>query len=430
MLRSSPLILPWTTFRLAGRFAVPLALWFTVGQVLRYVLFLGGYHFGLHNSVIPVIVLSLMVMVSLAVTVAMVHSVRDGLPAVQARDLHEQLAPWAADEGEGILGAVTRTLLPFMIFYLAWGWFSNDAKSFVQSAAARGVEQGGVYGQLAGMKILIALQQHLYIAIICTVGFFALKLVAERVLEPRSERFGGITVAFCEVNWTLFGVFTIDQARQTAVGWITGRVAWVALGRLTGPLFGWFHTLWPLFKDAVLGSLVWLVIAGVILGVDAGEKAALGQGRLGRKVVSASGIDKPRTPREVMTRELRDKWLPTVYGFRMVFRSGLLPFAVFGALFAGLELLVPLADRGIYYLLGPHDLGWWSPRLGVIDFAVELVHQALRVCLMAAAFDLVVARVSARTAAPEAGRSPSPRSPDPLVPPGRPYSPPSPEAPW
>jgi hypothetical protein len=423
-------MLPWTTLRLAGRFAVPLALWFTVGQALRFVLFLVGYHFGLHNSVIPVIILSLTVMVSLVVTVAMVHSVREGLPAVQARDLDEQLAPWAADEEEGILGAITRALLPFMIFYLAWGWFGNDAKDFEQNAAGRGAAEGGIFGQIDAMKILVALENHMYVAVICTVVFFAAKFVAERVVEPRWSRVGGLSIAFCEVNWTLFGIFTVDQLRQDATGWITGRVAWVELGKLTGPVFGTFNTQWPLFKDAVLGAVVWLVIAGVILGVAAEEEAALGQGRLGRKVVSASGIDRPHTPREVLTRELRDKWLPTVYGFRMVFRAGMLPFGVFCALFAGLEALAPVAERGIYYVLGPHDLGWWQPRLSLVDFPVELVHQMLRVCLLAAAFDLVVGRVSARTAAPGSALPSSPQPPSPLVPPAGPYSPPSPGRPW
>jgi hypothetical protein len=417
----SPLTLPWTTLRLLGRFAVPLALWYTVGQALRYLLFLGGYYFGLHNPVIPIIVVSMAVMVSLAITVTMLHSVRDGLPAVQEHDLDEHLAPWAADDEESILDALTRALLPFMIFYLAWGWFTNDVKSFEQSAAGRGVAQGGIGGQLDGMKIIIALKDHIYLAVIFTAFFFVLKFIAERLLEHRWPRFGSISVAFCEVNWTLFGVFTVDQARQAVTGWITGRVVWGELGHLTGPVFGWFNTLWPLLKDAVLGALVWLVIAGVVLGVDSEEEAALGKSKVGRRVATASGIDKPHTPREVLTRELRDKWLPTVYGFRMVFRAGMLPFAVFSALLAGLEALAPLTERGLYYLLGAHDIGWWMPRVHVVGFAVDLVHQALRVCLMAAAFNLVLARVSARSAAGGAAPSPAPRMPNPTAPPARSY---------
>ncbi|MDN3359941.1 hypothetical protein QWU11_45735 [Actinomadura sp. DC4] len=420
MLRLSPVTLPWTTLRLAGRFAVPLMLWFTIGQALRYLLFLGGYHFGLHHVTVPILVIGLIVMVSLGVTVAMLHSVKDGLPAVKKRELNESLTSWAAAEEEGILDALTRALLPFMIFYLAWNWFTDDAKAFEQSAAGRGNAQGGISGQLDAMKSIIALGDHVYVAIAITAGFLALKFLAERWMEPKWSRAGGIAVAFCEVNWTLFGLFTVNKARGSFTDWLTNRVFWSWLGDLTGPAFGWFDLLWPSFKEAVLGSLVWLVIAGVVLGVDADEETAFGEGRVGRRLRSASGLDRPHTPWEVITREWRDKWLPTFYGFRMVVRAGLLPFAVFCVLFTGLDDLAPLAQRGAYVLLGPHPIDWWMIRLDTIGFGIDLVHQILRVCLMAAAFDLVVARVSGRTSepasAPHLSTPPAPR----VAPPARP----------
>jgi hypothetical protein len=407
VLRSSPVSLPWTTLRLAWRFAVPLALWYTVGQVLRYLLFLGGYHFGLRHAVVPILVISLLVMVTLSVTVAMLHSVKDGLPAVKKRELDESLTSWAAAEEETVLDALTRALLPFMIFYLAWNWFSDDAQAFEQAAAGRGNAQGGIGGQLDAMKSIIALGDHLYVAIGLTAGFLVLKFIGERFVEPKWPRVGGVTVALFEVNWTLFGLFTVNRGRGWLTGWITNRVAWGWAGDLTGPFFGWFDTLWPSFKEAVLGGLVWLVIAGVILGVDADEETALGKGRVGRGLISVSGIDRPHTPWEVVTREWRDKWLPTFYGFRMVVRAGMLPFAVFCVLFMGLDVGALMAERGIYYLLGPHPIAYWVPRLDVIHFGVDLVHQMLRVCLMAAAFDLVVKRVSGRTSEPESAPAPS-----------------------
>ncbi len=392
------------------RFAVPLALWYTVGETLRYLLFRGGYHFGMHNGVVPIIVISLIVMVTLGVTVAMLHSVKDGLPAVRKRELDESLTSWTAMDEETMLGALARALLPFMIFYLAWNWFADDAQGFEQAAAARGAAQGGVGAQLVAMKSITVLDSHVYMAIALTAAFFVLKVVAERLIEPRWSQVGGVVVALFEVNWTLFGIFTVNKARGVVWSWLGDRVVWTWIAEATGPVFGWIGAYWPSFKEAVLGGLVWLVIAGVILGVDADEETALGKGRVGRRLVTASGIDRPRTPWEITTRELRDKWLPTVYGFRMVFRAGLLPFAVFCVLFMGLEDGAYVVERGIYQFLGPHTIGWWVQRLAVIHFGVDLVHQALRVCLMAAAFDLVVARVSGRSAEPASGRDPSHRT--------------------
>lgn len=404
----SPLVLPWTTLKLAGRFAVPLALRYTVGEVLRYLLFRGGYHFGMHNGVVPIMIISLTVMVTLSVTVAMLHSVKDGLPAVRRRELDESLTSWTARDEETMLGAVARALLPFMVFYLAWNWFSEDAQRFEQAAAARGAAQGGISGQLAAMKSITVLDDHVYVAIALTAGFFVLKFIAERLIEPKFSQAGSVIVALFEVNWTLFGIFTVNKARGALWSWLGNRVVWTWAAEATGPVFGWIGAYWPSFKEAVLGGLVWLVIAGVILGVDSDEETALGKGRVGRRLAAASGIDRPRTPWEITTRELRDKWLPTVYGFRLVFRAGLLPFAVFCVLFMGLEDGAYVVERGIYRVLGPHTIGWWVPRLPAIDYGVDLVHQALRVCLMAAAFDLMVARVSGRNAEPASGRDRTP----------------------
>jgi hypothetical protein len=418
VLRLSPVTLPWTTVRLAVRFAIPLALWYTVGQALRYVLLLLGYHFGLHHAAVPILVISLIVMVTLGVTVAMVHSVKDGLPAVRKRELDESLTSWKAGEEETILDALSRALLPFMIFYLAWNWFAQDAQAFEQAAAGRGNAQGGLNGQIEAMKAIVQLDDHLYVAIILTAGFLIAKFIAERILEPKWPRFGGIAIAFFEVNWTLFGLFTINKARGAFWDWLGSRVAWGWVSDIGGPALGWIGALWPSFKEAVLGGLVWIVIAGVVLGVDSDEEAALGKGRIGRGIKSVSGMDRPHTPWEVLTRELRDKWLPTYYGIRMVVRAGILPFAVFCLLYMGLESGALFVQRGVYTLLGPHPIPWWQQRLPLIDYGVDLVHQLLRVCLMAAAFDLVVARVSGRNAEPEVAPVPSPSWP--AAPPARP----------
>jgi hypothetical protein len=405
--RLSPFYLPWTTLTLVARFALPLALWYTLGQLLRFLLMYGGYRLGLTKigeAVAPIGTLSLLVMLTLCIAVAMMHSVREGLPAILAREDDGELAPWAIGrDDETILDAVGRALLPFMIFYLAWGMFRDDALDFANSASGRGFAEGGFEGQIKGLGMLNTLADHLYIAIGLTVAFFILKFACERILLPRMPRSGGVMLAYCEVNWALFGIFTIEEVRGKASGWFTNREAWGWLRGLAG------HAVdqWPTFKFAVLGSLVWLVIAGVILGVDTeDEEAALGQGRAGRGLARISGIRRERTPLEVLTRELREKWLPTWFGLRLVRRAGLLTFGVFCALFMGLEVLKQLTLRGIYVLIGAHDVAWWAIRLTPIDFAVGLVFEALRICLLAAAFNLVVARVSARNAVRRAAPPP------------------------
>jgi hypothetical protein len=420
----SPLILPWAALKLAGRFALPLSLWFTVGELLRYGAMYGGYRLGAMKgaaaSVAPIVTIGLLVVITLTVAVLMVHSVREGLDVVHAREADGDLTPWAVGNEEPVIGAIGRAALPFVIFYLAWGMQSEDARAFASAAASRGFAEGGIEGQIAGTGMLLSLERHVGLAIGLTAGLFVLKVLAEWRLEERLPRAIGALVAFLEINFALFGIFTIDHLRGLGVGWLTERELWGWLNGVAGPAFG----LWPPFKDAVLGALIWLVIAGVILGLDAGdERVVLGGGRAGRRLARAGGIDRTNSPRELLTRGLREMWLPAWYGLRLVRRSGMMPFATFCLLFAGLYAGEDAARRQVYELIGPHEVTWWMQWLPAIGYGTGLVFEILRVCLLAAAFNLVMARVSARNAAKPAGppASASPSAPGSAAPPRPPW---------
>ncbi|MEW2358897.1 hypothetical protein [Spirillospora sp. NPDC029432] len=408
----SPLVLPWATLVLAGRFVLPLALWFTVGELLRFGVLQGGYRLsevkGLAANVAPLLTVSLLVMITLGVTVAMVHCVREGLAVVHAREDDGELTPWAVGNDERVSGAMSRAVLPFVIFYLAWGMQSEDAKEFAATAQSEGFAEGGLQGHIEGLGMLLELERHLALAIGLTVGFLALKLLAEWLLQDRLPTSGGAVLAFFEVNFALFGIFTIDELRKAAGDWITGREAWRALADATGPLLD----LWPPFRYAVLGGLLWLVIAGVVLGLDAGdERVVLGSGRAARRFTREAGIERHNSPREILTRGIRDLVVPAWYGLRLVRRSGVVPFGAFCALFMGLYVAEDLVKRQVFELIGAHPLEWWLPRQGMVGFGTGMVFEILRICLLAATFNLVMARVNARNAAkavgPSAGAAPA-----------------------
>ncbi len=114
----------------------------------------------------------------------------------------------------------------------------------------------------------------------------------------------------------------------------------------------------------MLGALIWLVIAGVILGLDAAdERVVLGGGRAGRRLARAAS-DRANSSRELLTRGFREMWLPAWYGLRLVRRSGMLPFATFALLFA--YLYVGRTRPGLLYeVIGPHEVTWWIQALPV-----------------------------------------------------------------
>ncbi|TYK43700.1 hypothetical protein [Actinomadura decatromicini] len=396
----SPLILPWATLKLAGRFVLPLALWFTVGELLRYGVMYAGYELGTKKGAIgtvaPITTIGLLVVITLTVAVLMVHSVREGLDVVHAREADGDLTPWAVGNEESVIGATGRAALPFVVFYLAWGLQGEDAREFANMASSRGFAENGIQGQIDGLGMLLSLEKHVGLAIGLTAGLFVIKVAAEWRLEERLPRAIGALIAFLEVNFALFGIFTIDHLRGEGVDWLTARQAWTWVTDTAGPVLD----LWPPFKDAVLGALIWLVIAGVILGLDAGdEQVVLGRGRAGRRLAQAGGVGRTNSVRELLTRGFREMWLPAWYGLRLVRRSGMMPFATFCALFAGLDVAEDASRRAVYELIGPHEVTWWIQALPFVGYGTELVFEILRICLLAAAFNLVMARVSARTAA-------------------------------
>jgi hypothetical protein len=417
----SPLVLPWAALALAGRFLLPLALWYTVGELLRLGALEGGHRLslmkGVAGSVAPLLTVSLLVMITLGITVAMVHCVREGLAVVHAREPDGDLTPWAVANDEPVTGAMSRAVLPFVVFYLAWGMQGEDAREFASMAQSHGFAEGGLEGHVQALGMLVALERKLALAVALTVAFLACKLVAEWVLQNRLPRTGGALLAFFEINFALFGLFTLDRLRRAAGDWVADRAAWDALTEAAGPLLA----LWQPFQHAVLGGLVWLVIAGVILGLDAGdEQVVLGQGRAARRLARAGGIHRRNSPREILTRGIRDLVLPAWYGMRLVRRSGLVPFAAFCALFMGLHVAEDLTRRQVFELVGAHALEWWLPRQAMVGFGTGLVFEVLRICLLAAAFNLVMARVTARNAAkavaPSAASTPGAAAPAPPPP--------------
>src|SRR5690606_2256996 len=319
--RRSPLILPPATLMLAGRFVLPLALWFPLGELRRYGVMYGGYRLGSMEgaaaAVAPIATIGLLVVITLAVTVLMVHSVREGLDVVQARESGGELTPWAVGNEESVVGAMGRAALPFVIFYLAWGRQAEDAREFAGMAASRGFTEGGLQGQLDAVQMLLSLEKHIGLAIGLTAGLFVMKVAAEWRLEERLPRAVGALVAFLEVQFALFGIFTVDHLRREAGDWLAARQAWEWATGAAGPVIG----LWDPFKDAVLGALIMLVIAGVILGLDAGdERVVLGRSRAARRLAEAGGLGRVNSAREILTRGFREMWLPAWFGLRLVRR--------------------------------------------------------------------------------------------------------------
>ncbi len=402
----SPLLLPVRTLYLAGRYIVPLVLWFTVGRLLSFLLVTYGADLTLKWPYVTWGGVSLLVMVSLGVTVAMLHSVRGGLPGLRDRERAVRHGlPLGADADESLLDALGRAIVPFMIIYMAWSFFTDDVETWANAAFDRAQAQGRDFGT-AALDAINALSDNLPVAMAITAGFWLLRVTCERWVAAWLPRAGNLLAAFAEIGFALFGLYSVSEVLGRGTDWLTTRRMWAGASSAIGDLMpDWTGDVLPAFTDAVLQPLIWLAIAGVVLGV-AMEREDPGEGRLARSVIGLLSIT-PGPLRRLAgtaTQGARDKWVPMVNGLRLIRRAGLLTFAVFTVLLVLIDQLHDRGHRWVVELLGPHPYAYWEQARVFLGFGFDLLRQVLRICLLAATFDLVVRRI-VRAGDVQAGRA-------------------------
>jgi hypothetical protein len=166
----------------------------------------------------------------------------------------------------------------------------------------------------------------------------------------------------------------------------------------------------PDMKDGLVQPLVWLAMAAVVYSSSMTEDAKVIEGTRVEARVSGLWQRLPgpvQAAVEFFSRGFRDKYIPLVNGFRLVLSGGALFYLTFCLVYVALEALASVGFIGLTKLVGPHEVLWWQMWEGAVSFPVNLVHEVLRICLLAVAFDLALRRASARPV-------PKPTSPMPV----------------
>ncbi|MQA94675.1 MAG: hypothetical protein GEV11_08465 [Streptosporangiales bacterium] len=412
--------LPWDVLRLAGRFALPLVLWFSAGQVVRYLLVQGMIRVNrielleqLHvNRVAAMLLLTLMIILQMAVMVGMLYSVRRGL-----RSLGD-----AANERFSV--ALARSLMPFLVVYFAWNLIANDVFDVVQADMQANFDEdvNDIFASVLGgqprqndnpagqLFILDSLGMPVLLGI--TTVAWGLRVVCEKWYERSEGRVAGVGMAYFEGAFSLFGIFSITQLIEGGTAWITQRRAWAGtadfFGSLGGRIPGWadfwalFGDFTPHIKDAIGLPLVWLTIAVLVYGVDVEDHRAVISGT--RLEAAASRIAGLRgfvqRPLDWITAGSRDKWVPFANALRLILRGGMPLLGLFCLSYAALDFGAEHLWRfAVEQVGGDHELVFWAWAWHPLDFGRQLVVEVLRVALLAATFDLAVRRSEALAAA-------------------------------
>ncbi|GII79678.1 hypothetical protein Sru01_46600 [Sphaerisporangium rufum] len=425
--------LPLHMLRLAGRCLLPLVMWYSAGELVRFGLLVGATEMS-HGSMpdlrraLTMLVFIIMVLANLLVMVGMFHSLRGALSEMRAR---------RAEGGarEGLPDVAARVIVPFVVLYLSWGWHLDDVHAFVDVDLARQSAQYGYLGAFSDFATgegrdtalgLVALSLQVSFAI--TVVAFVARFFLAAWYDRTQSRTAGLATAFAELAFFYFGV----QVLWSRGNWLGSRVAhtwWddlMAAAREHIPgweaITGVIGTLWSYAWEALVLPGAWLTVAILMYGAYAEDATAVIRGtRIEDRATRAGREFAGRT--HALTRRLASMflgrwvhWVAWAHTVRLTLRAGLPLLGMFALCFAGLEVGEGYARRGLEYLAGTdHPYMFWNVLFIPIDFAVDLAKAVLTVCLLAATFDVAAGAERRRRAAAvsggTAGTDPTPPSP-------------------
>ncbi|WP_424528990.1 hypothetical protein ACOZ38_04810 [Sphaerisporangium viridialbum] len=424
--------LPWHTLSLAGRCLLPLVMWYSAGQLLRFGLLAAGTDLS-HGSMrdlrlaLTMLIFIVMVLANMIVSVGMFYTLRGALTEMRARR-------GDGEEDEGFVGSLSRVIVPFVALYLSWGWNLDDVRAFITTDITRQSGEkgylGAIYNPTTGETQdtglgLIGLNFNVTLAIMLAafLGRYLFTIWHER----RGSRSAAVAVAFCELSFFYYGLQVVASrgdwvGSRAAVSWWNDLIADLALN-----VPGW-EAFWsavgavkPYAWDALVLPAAWLTVAILMYGAYAEDAGTVIKGtKLETTAAQAGEAITARThslTRQTLTRFFGRwaHWVALAHTLRLVVRGGAPLFGMFALCFAAIKVGEGYAARGLEYLAGnDYPLLYWDVVFVPITFAVDLGVTVLTTCLLAATFD-VAASAERRRASAVSGRTAEP-APTPALP--------------
>lgn len=405
-----PLALPRRTLRLFGRYWLPLIVFYLIGRGAHDLLAEAAAHVNRHIPVLAFSVLAIAILCSLASYVLMFLSVHGGLPTVwslhrEEGRLDERFAAAGRRGVRDTVRTVSLTIMPFLIVYAAWNLFEDD----VRDMAYRTWEINPLKASPSTVDFTLWF-------VAAGIVAYLLRIVFERLTWTTGNPITGVVTAVFEANWMLFAIYGISRLLGGAKVWFFDTVAWhnlsslvpdlsgvsavipLPLGRAFSALgdLGWLSALGPALKDGIALPLAWLAIAGVAYSREMEDVRSL---VLGHRRVAAAAERAPNVIKRwaKVPAPVREKYVPPLHTIRLMLAAGLPAFFLFCVFYSGVEVLSAVFEQGVATVIGPHSAGlFWSNVDLVMDVGVNAIFEPLRICLLAAAFDLALSRFSAR----------------------------------
>lgn len=411
----SPFSLPLHALRLAAKCALPLIMWYSVGELVRWgLLYLGTEishgDFRQARLVATVTIMTLIVMVSMTITAGMFYSLRGALWEMNARERD-------GEEREPFRSALNRVAPGFAVIYLSWSLFTADIRDFLNMDQLHNLDDN-FYNVIlnnvatgANEETTLALglaDLDWRVSLAAMTITFGLRVLFGKMVEKGSGKYSGVAAAFAEFAFMFCGLNAVLTLAKLRGEWAQERVVvsgtTEALEHAKANVPGWeafwgfVGDTWPYVLEALVLPLTWLAIAVLVFGgaVDDTRRALRGT-RL------EQGIGRLEESHEVTKRStdrviggFQERWIPVVNAFKVTVKGGLPLFGLMCLLYVGLRVGLDYGDRGVRTLIGADVPFIWLVISYPLTFIKGLLFTALSYCVLAAAFDIAATRARLR----------------------------------
>lgn len=371
--------------------------WYLAGSLVRASVIALAAPIGPESPLAALLLVPIAVLARLVSYIGMFLVLRRALPGYRAASGGEVTFSSLREAVADFFRVLLSTIGPFFTLYALIGLLQDDLSEYAQASLR--------YSFLSDNPNPLNVGDGPLVLIVVVVAFTARMLLT--VFAHKLPGWVAVPQIYLEATWVFVALTGIGALFGAAQKWIADRQIvhwWNSAGDfLTGlwsPIkaaidgVGW---LTPVAVQVVLLPLAWILIASIIylrsLANVAEDELPVPKG-LSEKVKAR--IERlPRIIREyrhLVTGAWDEVWRPLVFSSRVILGAGVVNLVVFVCAYGLLWALGRWALRGVYMLVGAHDVGFWFIADASLSLAISAILEPIRVALLAVAFDFSLAR--------------------------------------
>lgn len=409
-------ILSRTVRLVAARWPQLLA-WYLAGWLARYLLIEVAAFFGATSALVGLLLMPLAILARLGSYIAMFLTLRPALPGfMNLRDKGEDAVDRTtvnvpSAPRQKLYDILLVSILPFFAFYAAWQLLADDTQAYAE-AALKNIN----FFEGTHTNSVLSIEFSPFSVGAIVVAFTGRYLIKR--FSDRLPRWTNLVAVYLEAVWVYLTLFLITAYTKDVQGWIADRQAMRWLDDLRQAVVGVFAPVqwiveavqWAITETGglVLLPIAWLTLAGIVYGrALATPRLRLPEPRI--RALSSARARFDALPSVVSTR-LRDlgsdwagRWRPFADALLLIWRAGVVPMGIYILGYTVLESASAWLDFAAVRVIGPHDLNsWWMNFDQILSFAVDVVVEPLRLCLVAAAYNFCLVKLDQRREVAEA----------------------------